>query len=228
MKTATAETSWENRLFTNCQPHIHCTIYIMPNANVRRSHSANFFKVTGRLEENINQRPKRLREDYIFVETPSTATLVEKSSTVNPKILSPETHNQKSNNYLEIKLNRLKYKQVRFESHKKFLSRCITDGLVPKGLELKLEPTIGNHDQNFLDNWYSKLKQFSLSLMKDIVQFCDKTIDATTTEISTTESSLKSNTNQEQFKAIQSEIKNNEAAARKILQQRKFKNFNTL
>ena len=59
-----------------------------------------------------------------------------------------------------------------------------------------LEPTIRNHDQHFLDNWYSKLKQFSLSLMKDIVQFCDKTINATTTEISTTETSLKSNTNQ--------------------------------
>ena len=99
---------------------------------------------------------------------------------------------------------------------------------LPKGLELMLELTIGNHDQHFLDNWYSKLKQFSLSLMKDIVKFCDKTIDATTTKISTTESSLKSNTNQEQFKAIQSEIKNNKATARKILQQRKFKKYNTL
>ena len=64
--------------------------------------------------------------------------------------------------------------------------------------------------------------------MKDIVQFCDKTIDATRTEISTAENSLKSNTNGEQFKAIQSEIKNNEAAVGKILQQRKFKKFNTL
>ena len=122
----------------------------------------------------------------------------------------------------------MKDKQVRFESHKEFLLRCITNGLVPKGLEFTLETTIGNHDQNFLDNWYSKLKQFSLSLTKDIVQFCEKTIDTTTTKISTTESSLKSNTNQKQFKAIQSEIKNNEAAARKILQQRKFKKLNTL
>ena len=56
-----------------------------------------------------------------------------------------------------------------------------------------LEPTIGNHDQNFLDNWYSKLKPFSLSLMKDVVQFCGKTIDANTIERNTTESSLKSN-----------------------------------
>ena len=57
---AMAETSWENRLFTNGQPHIHCTICMMPNGDVRCSHSANFFKVTGRLEEEISQQPKRL------------------------------------------------------------------------------------------------------------------------------------------------------------------------
>ena len=187
METASSETNWESRTFANCQaPHIHCTIYIMPNGDVRRILSANFFKVTGRLEEGINQRPKRLREENnsspeIFVETPSTATLVEESSTVNPKFLSPETHNQKSSKYSAIKLNRLKDKQVRFESHKEFFSRCITDGLVPKGLVFILESTIGNHDQTFLDNWYPKLKQFPLSLTKVIVQFCDNTTDATVT-----------------------------------------------
>ena len=75
----------------------------MPNEDAK-CYLANYFKVTGRLEEEINQRPKRLREENnpspdIFVETPSTATLVEESSTVNPKFLSPETHSQKSNNY---------------------------------------------------------------------------------------------------------------------------------
>lgn len=46
-----------------------------------------------------------------------------------------------------------------------------------------LEPTIGNHDhdQNFLDNWHLKLKQFWQSLTKDI--FWNKIIDTTTTEI---------------------------------------------
>ena len=87
----------------------------MPNGDIRRSHSANFFKVTGRLEEEINQRPKRSREEKkpspeISVETPSTAALVEESNTVNPKFLSPETHNQKSSNHLAIKLNHLKDK----------------------------------------------------------------------------------------------------------------------
>ena len=135
----------------------------MPNGDVRRNLSANFFEVTGRPEEEINQRPKRLREENnpspeIFVETPSTATLVEESSTVNPEFLSPEIYNQNSSNYFAIKLNRLKDKQVRFESHKEFLSRSITDGLAPKGLELMLEPMIVNHDQNILGNYYSKLK----------------------------------------------------------------------
>ena len=59
-------------------------IYVMPNGNVRGSHLVNFFKVTGRIEKEINQRPKRLREENnqspeIIAETPSTATLVEGS-----------------------------------------------------------------------------------------------------------------------------------------------------
>ena len=102
----------------------------MPNGEARRSHSANFFKVTGRLKEQINQKPKRLREGNnpspeVFVGTPSTATLVEESSIFNLKFLSLGTHNRKGNNYLAIKLNPLKDKQVRFESHKEFLSCCI-------------------------------------------------------------------------------------------------------
>ena len=57
------------------------------------------------------------------------------------------------------------------------------------------EHTIRNHEQNLLDNWYSKVKLFALSLMKDVVQVCNKTIDATAAEIlSTAESSLKRNT----------------------------------
>ena len=52
----------------------------------------------------------------------------------------------------------------------------MAEKLVPKGLKLKLEPTIGNYDQEFVDTWYSKLKTFSLTLMKDIIAHCDKTI----------------------------------------------------
>ena len=101
------------------------------------------------------------------------------------------------------------------------LINVINEGLVPKGVKLMLEPTIDNHDQIFLDNWCSK--PFFLSLVKDIVQFCDKNAAETTSEINKTETSLRSNTNQEQFKAIKTEIQSNETATKKILQQRKFK-----
>ena len=87
----------------------------------------------------------------------------------------------------------MKNKEAGLVSHKDLLTRCVAEELVPKGLEATLEPTIGNHDQEYLDNWYSKQKQFALSLMKYVVQFCYKTIKKTAQDIKKTESSLKRN-----------------------------------
>ena len=47
-----------------------------------------------------------------------------------------------------IKRNRLKDKDVRYESPKSFLTRCIDDKIIPKGLIFELEPTIDKHDQD--------------------------------------------------------------------------------
>ena len=99
----------------------------------------------------------------------------------------------------------------------RFLNRCVAEELVPKGLEVTLEPTTGNHDQEFLDNWYSKQKQFSLSLMKDIVQFCNKIINKTAQDIKNTESSLKRNASQNQYYTIQTEMNAHEDSMRKVL-----------
>ena len=41
---------------------------------------------------------------------------------------------------------------------------------------MELEPTIRNFDQQFIDNWFSKLKDYSFDSMKDIIKFSDKTI----------------------------------------------------
>ena len=70
--------------------------------------------------------------------------------------------------------------------------------------------------------------QFSLSLMKHIVQFCDKTMNKTAQDIKNTESSLKRNTSQSQYHAIQTEINASEDSTTKVLQQRKFKKYNNL
>ena len=55
----------------------------------------------------------------------------------------------------------------------------IQENLVPKGVEITLEPTIGNFDQEFVDNWCTILKQFSIVLMKQILAYCDKTTEKT-------------------------------------------------
>lgn len=39
---------------------------------------------------------------------------------------------------------------------------------MPKDSIFELEPTIGNHDQEFLDSSYGKLKTFSISILEDI------------------------------------------------------------
>ena len=48
-----------------------------------------------------------------------------------------------------------------------------------KGLEHMLKPTVGNFDQEFIDKWYSSLKELSLTSLKHIVIFNDKTIKET-------------------------------------------------
>ena len=70
----------------------------MSSEDVRRSHSASFFKVTRRTEEDVNQRHKRLREEdnttpAILVDVRSTATLTEENIEVNNDLLL--TENQK-------------------------------------------------------------------------------------------------------------------------------------
>ena len=80
----------------------------------------------------------------------------------NLNLLSTGEKREKQTTYLAIKLNRLHDKNTRFESHRDFLLQCIREKIIPKELELMFEPTIVNHNQEFLDNWYSKLKQFSL------------------------------------------------------------------
>ena len=92
-----------------------------------------------------------------------------------------------------------------------FLSRCIAEELVPKGLKLELVPTIGNYDQESVDKWYSKLKTFSLTLMKDIVAHCDKTIVKTEDNIKDTETHLKNITEREEYQSVDKTIQNNEA-----------------
>ena len=105
---------------------------------------------------------------------PSTlANEVKTSRTTTKTYYKPETQNK---DRFAVKLNHLKDKSIRHESYKNFLSRYISEEVMPKGSKLELEPTFRNLNQEFADKWYSQLKSLSLMLMKNIVTYCDKTI----------------------------------------------------
>ena len=93
---------------------------------------------------------------------------------------------------------------------------------------LQLESTFGNHNKEFLDNWYWKLKTFSIFMMKDIVTFCEKAIENTKEEIVNSKKNLKSFFKKKEFDKIEKTIKDNEEAAKVVLEMHKFQEFNYL
>ena len=97
----------------------------------------------------------------------------------------------------------MREKSTRYNSHKDIPSRCIQEKLVPKGLELSLEPAVGNYDQEFIDNWYSNLKDFSRILMKQTVAFCEKTEAKTERSITEIEATLKRQLKKDDYAQMQ-------------------------
>ena len=116
----------------------------------------------------------------------SAATITEDSINriQNFSTASPIIHNTDEST---LKAKCLKEKCASYISHKNFISQCVKNKLVPKGLDLTYEPTIGNYDQDFIDNWYSDFKYFFLVLAGQIDSFCDKTIDEIAIIINDTE-----------------------------------------
>ena len=59
-------------------------------------------------------------------------------------IVSNPNHNPKKKEYLAIKLDKLNENKRRFESHENYLSKCLTNNLIPNRLKVYVEPSIGN------------------------------------------------------------------------------------
>ena len=162
------------------------------------------------------------------MEQTSTSTLVGEEDNETRHCSRQLRSCDKNKEQIALKLNRFKDKAVRYKSHKDFFSRCIAEELAPKDLKLELQPTIGNYDQEFVDMWCSKLKTFSLTLMKGIVAHCDKTNVKAEDNIKDAETHLKNVTEKEEYQSIEKTIKNNEANTKHLLKQRKLKKFNYL
>ena len=142
----------------------------------------------------------------ILVSQASKTAITNEGDNSNPNLLTVLTARPKrshNTDALAIKLNRLHEKSAQCYSYKDFLSRSIQEKLVPKGLELNLEATIGIYYQEFIDNWYSILKDFSIIVMKQIVTYCKETEEKTQTRITEIKATLKQQLKRNDYTEIQ-------------------------
>ena len=148
----------------------------------------------------ITQAFKRGRIQFENNQVPHLSITPPAPSDSTETIVHMETQDDKKIRYLARKLDRLD-KEARLQSHKEFLERWLTANVLPNGLKLELEPSIGDHNEDFLAKWNDKLNKFSRVLTTDI-EFCGKAITETDAEIEDTNKELKGQTNQEQHNEI--------------------------
>ena len=207
----------------------------MSTGEARRSQSVISYNVVKKHGEISNQRPgKRLRGDIedlppeILVSQASTSIKTDEGDNANPNLITTRPTRTHNTDALAIKLNPLSKKSARYNFHKDFLSHCIQERLLPKGLDFIVEPTVGNYDQEFIENWYFNLKNSSLILVKQIVTYWEKTEEKTQTSITEVEATLKQQLKKYGYAEKQNTIKGNETVTKQILHQQKFKKFNTM
>ena len=71
---------------------------------------------------------------------------------------------------LKLKLERLRFKEARFEMHGSTLSEYWRNKKIPRGLRIQKAPTIGKEDETFLKKWGEILNKCSLDLMLLIIE----------------------------------------------------------
>ena len=112
--------------------------------NVRNSQSAtSVFFERKKNDKNIAKPTKRQRED------PESQVLVVNTRTslsLSQEALQIPTSDFRCKEKIALKLNSLNDKKARYELHKTFLSKCYRDKIIPHGLSIYVEPSIGNQD----------------------------------------------------------------------------------
>ena len=55
--------------------------------------------------------------------------------------------------------------------------------MIPKGLKIDVEPSIGNNNEEFCSLWFSRLEEFSITLITDIINYSENVENATAIKI---------------------------------------------
>ena len=108
------------------------------------------------------------------------------------------------------RLDRLKDKLSRYESHVTFLKKCLDNDIIPTGLRTYVEPSIGNRDDVFLEGWHGILFDCSKKLINHSIDFSVKVIETTRTEIKATEDQLKTLITGPAYEKVEASLKKND------------------
>ena len=103
----------------------------------------------------------------------------------------------------------------------------MTANVLPNGLKLELEPSIGNHNEDFLAKWNDKLNKFSLTNNRHYRIF-GKAITKTDAEIEDTNKELKGQNNQEQHNEVTATLNENQHTRKKQYKKNKDKKYYNL
>ena len=131
----------------------------------------------------MKQASKRQREE---TENPVTVVNTPEETAVTPKEKAI-SYNNRQKEKVAFKLNYLNDKRVRYKSYYSFISCRQRKAIVPGGLKVYLEPSIDNHNEEFLNNWHERLESFSLTPMSNVLTFCKNTIKTISLEITKTQ-----------------------------------------
>jgi len=126
------------------------------------------------------------------------------------------------------RLDRLKNKKSRFESHQWYFTKCLEEDQIPNGLKIFVEPTIGNHDEEFVRAWYDIQSRCSRQLADLTKTFCDRVVIETTKEVMDVALNLQRKLPHDKYMVIKQEIDQRDELTKKQLSLKKTRKFHEL
>ena len=213
---------------SNPRPSKSSTLYIMSWKDARKSQSAFFLsgKTAERKTDNNNlettRQPKRTREQ---LEAPTIVVenVQETGAKTTPTATIPEQ--TLDGNRATVKLDRVYDKIDRYNSHNEFLRKCITNNVIPISYKVGLEPSIGNHDENFLKGYFDMLESFSKQVMNYTADYCISKITDFEVQQDASEKELFESTSNEVFVELKKTLNTNKDKRKKALKEIKERKF---
>ena len=131
-------------------------------------------------------------------------------------------------NYTAIKLNWATNKKDRYDSHRTFLENCLRDQMIPQNFKINAEPSIGNHDEKFLEEWNNIIKICQDNLMRHTIQYTTKVIAETQNNIKDLDTEMQKNLQQPIYTKARDIIDSTSNKTKKFLEIRKRKKMNII